>query len=455
MPLPAGTDEINAAPTIGYGVSASTTNSGLRPANGGELAGEPKPREGDPPYQSAWWKFVAPRSGWVRFDLHESVTNYDWGGLGEVPIRPHTRLTAYIGEPGNLWDVYSVDVSTKYNAEPYLDGGNVRWPSVATSEIILLVEEGWTYWLQAGMAVLYTDYDPAAVSSYVLTAKAMLCRPVEIVVPAVGPIYNSPRAGSGHSPVTIVGGNDALLRESSGYIDFPIGGNGRYGAWMQGLAGHAQWPPPGTARYPGNFMVGPQVAMRYGATRLTSSGDGVAMFQGNQGGEFRFHFSTTPYPNLAPDFTWDPNAPADPVSGLPSTGNWVRPGAYRDSGEVQGVWLSPTEKFLANGEYRTVFDPADDPITAVAKWFRWVGYWPMLRVFYSPQYRVQHWKLNPTDYALTPSSSSDTLGGGIEFAQEGGNLRIHWVEWVIRWVTFEELSLRGAQIGYRREFLGT
>ena len=486
---PRGANNRADAPLIGFGRSTPTPNDVLTPYTEEERqallpAGEEYNDWNDPqPYQTAWWKFVAEEDGWVRFDAHRSYTDHaPYDGFEG----PETQMSIYIQGPPypedwlrdkNLYCLHTVTSSVPINAMPVYgetwSTNGLSYPYKNTSELVVKVVAGWTYWIQLGMEELYhLWYDTPEVSTtYVLSVRPVQARPYEIVVPAVGPFYNSPRNQWQTNTPIIVGGDDALRRDSSGYIEFPwaetSSTESRYGGWVQGLAGHPDWPPPANARIPsyGGQKLGVQMAMRYYAQRTdTQYYTASAGIEGNSGGDFDFYFSTTHYPDLQYEMRWDPSAPAQSSNreDYGEDGAWVAARYPVTEGIVQAVHLTPSEEFLADGEYRTVIDKSSES-NSVEMWWEWIGHWDIRPPFANIQYMydpVLRGELGTKGEPVPPDKIDFALywGGGysltdgFEYAQEGVGLRIVWMEWVARWIVFEEMPLRGEPLGTRAEF---
>ena len=461
-----GSDEWVDAPEIGFGQSATTPNAGFHPATWAEEDAEPQPDAGGPTaMQSAWWKFVAPGDGWVRFHTHASTTTFtNWGS---EPITPETVLAVYINTPDQGHCINQSTASITLDATPvYGPSGEFRWDYVDTSETIVKVDAGWTYWVQVGMYDLYTDDDPDAVTTYVLTVDELIATPHEIVVPAVGPFYDSPDDGVTGVP-SIVGGNDALRRESAGYIDFPLDTKARYGGFQAPFAGQEEWPPPAQARRPQDGWPGLQQAYRYYAKRLRDDlyfGDSIV--EGNPGGVYLFHYAQTHHPTIDGIYEW--NAATDAWDWTGNTGSPPVAGPNTlTEGVNQGVWLTSSEEFLADGEYRTMLLSGGKPdeAEAAAKWESFYGYFHT-PPFSQTAYQIDRHVLIPgtpgepildedlgAHIWFTPADGS-RLDDGVEYAQEGRGLRIEWFEWIVRWIVFEVKlpAIEGGPIGDRRAF---
>jgi hypothetical protein len=439
---PAGANAVEGAPVVGFGDTEPTVSTGLGPTV--QDGSEPGPYPYSAPYQTAWWKFVPEETGWVSFDTHQSTTTKGEG-------IPDTVLGVYFGEPGALYAIMgegsgTIPLDTEYSIDSQYGYVSTDW--VKTAQAVVLLDAGRTYWIQVG---LYSPDAEVDTTTYVLTTKRMIPHPVEIVAPVVGPFYNSPDTANLAVP-TIVGGDDALRKDSDGYIEFPIQYNtngtpkkSRYGGWLQGLQGQPGWPPPPQARLPGQTinLLGIQFSMRYYARRLDLHwASANADYQGNAGGVPRFSFGGD-RGTLDP-LVWDGT-------------DWVQ-GESLTEGLLYHPRLSPSEEFLANGEYRTMKEGQDDP----AMWLEWMGDW-YTPPFTSPQHQTSLYALDPTDhYVWTAPIAGQRLSDGIEFAQKAWGMRIEWAEWVTRYITWTEvptspsgevqMDISGQQVGERRRF---
>ena len=504
--LPTGANTWQEAPQIGFGVTAPTPNNNLWPGTYEQQQGAyenshagveaPNDWNEEQPFQTAWWKFVAPRDGWVSFDLHRSTTSPEpWADFEG----PDTQLSIFIEGPEWPTAAYPDD----YRAGHYLyciesetnsippgtrpvygpEGNTLRFPWKPTSQSLHKVSAGWTYWIQAGMLSLLNDpssgYDPNTTTNYVLTVRPIYPRFHEIVVPATGPFYNSPEGGDGNAPI-IVGGDDALRPDSSGYIEFPAttpASGSRYGGWCPDLHDHPEWPPAPDARTPASF--GLQIAMRYYARRVggvVAGYNGYADLEGNAGGHYQFNYSTSHYPTLNGISQWNPTAPAesDPRDIHGDDGKWEWTGLVAvfdnaehtqwhyehgatsaEEGIVQAVHLSSTEEWLGSGEYRTRYNP-QRPGDSIEQWFEWSGDWgrpPFANIQYTFPFNAYLTGAPGVPGELVPVEDIDFGGGsGIEYAQRGTALRIEWFEWVIRWMDFPPAEITGSMVDNRRAF---